>query len=103
MKHTILLLTLSFYVVVVCKGDDSTNTSMREEISILKSLLTDVNNRLQNVEDKNQILENVNSELKSKLDDINPEVEHLQVGMERLPNSKLDGYGFSWWPVVWWG
>ena len=89
MKHTISLLTLSFYFVVVCKGEESITTSMKEEISMLKSLLMDVNTRLQKVENRNQVLEDVNSELRSKLDDINPEIEHLQVGMERLPTTYL--------------
>ena len=91
MKHTILFLTVSYFVVLACKGEDFTITNMKEEISLLKSLLMDVNTRLQNVEDKNQVLEkenfdvssqlhdiqDENSELRSKLDDINAEVEHL--------------------------
>ena len=80
MQHIIFFIVLAYAIVPGSRGkgedDANNNTNLEEEISILKSLLLEVNSRLQNVEIKNQALENENIRLKSQFEDINEDLRH---------------------------
>ena len=72
MQHIILFMVLAYSTIVPgSRGRvDDVNTNLVEEISMLKSLLMEINSRLQNVEIKNQALENENIRLKSQVENI---------------------------------
>ena len=73
-----VLLIMVYVGVILSKGEDVTTINTEEKMLRLENLLMDVNSRLQIVELKNHALENEKTELSSKLDDINSEVEHLK-------------------------
>ena len=72
MQHIIFFMVLAYSTIVPgSRGRvDDVNTNLVEEISMLKSLLLEVNSRLQNVEIRNQALENENIRLKSQVENI---------------------------------
>ena len=80
MQHIIFFMVLAYSTIVPgSRGRvDDVNTNLVEEISMLKSLLLEINSRLQNVEIKNQALENENIRLKYQMEDIRDINEDLR-------------------------
>ena len=80
MQHIIFFMVLAYSTIVPgSRGRvEDVNTNLVEEISMLKSLLLEINSRLQNVEIKNQALENENIRLKYQMEDIRDINEDLR-------------------------